>query len=88
MSSAVKPALIGNLAGVARPTRKMRRQMSLMHGHATVERLDRIVEDVTAIDALARLLTEAMEKCQTKDGRVDMKDVAAHVLGEMKRHQR
>ncbi|HYV99695.1 MAG TPA: hypothetical protein VE967_19705 [Gemmatimonadaceae bacterium] len=76
----------GVLSGVARPTPGLRQRMRLLYGKSAVERLDQIVEDTTAIDALSRLLTEAMEKCQTKDGRVDMKDVAAFVLGEMKRH--
>lgn len=79
---------IGNIRGVARPTRKLRAQLETLYGKKCVERMDQIVEDVTAIDAFARLLTEAMEKKMTKDGRVDMKDVAAYVLAEMKRHPR
>lgn len=78
----------GNLRGVARPTRKLRARLEMIHGRGFVERMDRVVEDETAIDALARLLTEAIEKNQTRDGRVDMKDVAAHVLAEMRRNPR
>lgn len=81
-------SLPGNLRGIARPTRKLKARLEMLHGKNFVERMDRIVEDTTAIDALACLLTEAMEKNMTKDGRVDMKDVAAHVLAEMKRNQR
>lgn len=80
--------LPGDLRGVARPTKKLRARLEILHGKGFVERMDRIVEDTTAIDALARLLTEAVEKNTTKDGRVDMKDVAAFVLAEMKRHPR
>lgn len=79
-------ALPGSLSGVARPTEKMRRQMRMMRGPRAAAQLDQILEDTVAIDALARLLTEALEKCQTKDGRVDMRDVAVHVLREMRRH--
>lgn len=50
--------------------------------------LEQALDEETAVDAFARLLTEAMEKNQTKDGRIDMRDVAAHVLGEMKRNQK
>ena len=82
--SAVK--LPGNLRGVARPTRKIKAQLEIIHGRGFVERMDRILEDETAIDALARLLTEAIETRQTKDGRIDMRDVAAHVLAEMRKN--
>lgn len=77
---------VGNLSGIARPTRKMRRQMAAMYGERAVVRFDKVLDDEVAIDAFSRLLTEAMEKCQTKDGRVDMRDVAVHVLREMKRN--
>jgi len=80
---------IGQLAGVARPTRRFRAMMALagndMRGVASLESA---LDGVEAIDALAKLLTEAMNAKVTADGRVDMRDVAAHVLGEMKRHPR
>jgi len=76
----------GNLRGIARPTRKLQHQLEIIHGRGFVSRMDRVVEDVGAIDALSRLLTLAIEKNTTKDGRVDMKDVAAFVLAEMKRN--
>lgn len=79
---------MSGLRGIARPTRKLKAQLEMLHGRRFVERMDRVVEDATAIDALARVLTEAMERNLSKDGRVDMRDVAAHVLAEMKRHQR
>jgi hypothetical protein len=78
----------GNLRGVARPTRKLRARLEMIHGRGFVERMDRVMEDEAAIDAFSRLLTEAVEKNTSKDGRVDMKDVAAFVLAEMKRHPR
>jgi len=78
--------MVGSLSGIARPTKKMRRLLGLARDGVNPRLLDSVVEDSVAIDAFARLLTEAMSKCQTKDGRVDMKDVAAFVLGQMRKH--
>lgn len=43
------------------------------------------IDDATAVGAFARLLTEAIDK-RAPDGRGDWRDVAAHVLVEMKGH--
>lgn len=80
--------LPGNLRGIARPTRRLKAQLEVLHGKHFVERMDRVVEDVITIDALAKVLDQAMEKSVTKDGRMDLRDVAAYVLAEMKRMQR
>jgi hypothetical protein len=77
---------IAPLRGIARPSRRLTGQIGRLYGPKAVERFDQIMDDVVAVDALARLLTEAIERNTTKDGRIDMKDVASHVLGEMKRH--
>jgi len=87
MTSRAGRLVIDKLSGVAHPTRKMRALLKLARDDVNPRLLDGVVEDSVAIDSFARLLTEAMEKCQTKDGRVDMKDVAAFVLGEMRKHQ-
>jgi hypothetical protein len=47
-----------------------------------------LVNDATAITGLARVLTEAIETRQAADGSLDLKQVAAHVLAEMRAHQR
>lgn len=73
--------------GRAKPAGKMLKVAMLLHGPGAAVRLDRIMEDEVAVDALARLLTEQIEKNTTKDGRVDMRDVAAGVLLHMRRSQ-
>jgi hypothetical protein len=75
-----------NISARLLPAPKIRAAALILNGPQSVARLDRILEDETAIDALSRLLTEAIEKRQAKDGRIDMRDVAAHVLAEMKRN--
>jgi len=79
-------AQAGNLAGIGRPTRALLEKLGRKPREA--RNLAAMMDDFTATDALARLLTEAIEKHQKTDGRVDMKDVAQHVLAEMKRHPR
>lgn len=74
---------IGELRGHARPTAALRRRLGILGLRNSS--IERILDEETGVDALSRLLTEAMQKSQTKDGRVDMKDVAAFVLAEMKR---
>ena len=77
---------IAPLRGIARPSPRLVGQIGRIYGPRAVGQFTQIMDDVVAVDALARLLTEAIERNTTKDGRIDMKDVAAHVLGEMKRH--
>ncbi len=50
--------------------------------------MEQVLANATAIDSLARLLTEAIETRRSKDGRIDMRDVAAHVLAQMAHNQR
>lgn len=82
------PGNIVQLSGHARPSAALRRSLGIMYGPGAQKKLEEALDAETAVDALARLMTEAMEKNQTKDGRIDMRDVAAHVLKEMKRNQR
>ena len=77
-----------NLAGNGVLTDKVRRAAEIIHGVGSPSRVDQIMEDEVAVNALAGLLTRAIESCQAKDGRLDMRDVAAYVLREMKRNQR
>jgi hypothetical protein len=80
---------IGALAGIARPTRRVSALLALSGNDLRAAKsLHDAMDGVEAIDALSRLLTEAMNAKITTDGRVDMRDVAAYVLGEMKRHPR
>jgi len=71
------------ISGVAFPSTTVRARFGLRTGvPLSAKTLQTIMAEETAVDALSRLLTEAMQKCQTKDGRVDMRDVAHFVLKE------
>lgn len=78
---------IAQISGIARPTRRVRAMMALA-GNDTrkVQYLQDAIDGVEAIESLARLITESMHAVQTTDGRIDIREVAARVLGEMKRH--
>ncbi len=59
-----------------------------MSGNHSVS-VKQMIDDSTNVTAFARLLTEAIEMQQDAGtGDLDMKNVAAHVLAEMRRHQR
>lgn len=78
-------AKVMQVHGRARPVGKMLKVAMLLHGPDMAVRLDKVMEDEVAVNALACLLTEQIEKHTTKDGRVDMRDVAAGVLLHMRR---
>ena len=86
--------ITGNIAGVARPTEDMRRRLRFLHGNKFVDQVDkaldleRAFDDVQAIDGLAKLIERGFEKCVAKDGNLDTKDLAAFILGEMRKHQK
>lgn len=70
----MKPeAIIGNLAGHALPSNALLAKL----GRPTV------LDDIVAVDAFSRLLTEALERC-TKNGRLDTKEAAAFMLATMR----
>lgn len=75
-----------NISGIAQPTDKVRRAAEILHGPRVAARMDQVMDDEIAVRALAGILTRAMETQQSKDGRIDMRDVAAYVLAEMRRH--
>jgi hypothetical protein len=76
----------GNLSGVARPGARLARTLKQMGvGNASVEDL---LDLSVGVEALAGVLTQGIEACLTKDGRLDTKDLAAFVLRRMKEHQR
>lgn len=83
-----KAPTLAQISGIAYPSPKILALATSIHGRGVAKRLSQIMDDTVAVDALARLLTEAIEKKTTKDGRIDMRDVAAHVLSEMKGNPR
>lgn len=80
--------LIGGLSGHALPSDALKARLGSLYSEKKVTDVDKMIDDLVAVDAFARLLTEAMETCQTKDGRLDTKDVAAFVLRRMKESPR
>jgi hypothetical protein len=79
------------LSGTAVPTTAMHRFSKLLSGPPVSPLLKPVIEDDgdnSPVGSLAKLMTEAMEIHQKPDGRIDMKDVAQHVLEEMARHQK
>lgn len=76
------------MSAVLRPSPAIRRRLGLVgYGPGAVS-VRQVVEDSIAVDALARLITEGIERHTTADGRIDTRDVAAHVLAEMGRSQK
>lgn len=75
----------GVIRGTARPAPRLRATLKGLRGGKA---MDALLDDCVAIDALAGLLAEAIERNTTPDGRVDMRCVAAAVIAEMRRHPR
>ncbi len=51
---------------------------------ASIASVEAALDDFVSVDALARLLTEGIDKVTTKDGRLDTKELAAFVLRHMR----
>jgi hypothetical protein len=78
---------IVNISGVARPSRKLRRMAAALHGNRMADAIDSMVEDAKVVDALAGAIDRALLHATSKDGRIDLKEAALHMLGEMRRNQ-
>jgi hypothetical protein len=63
------------------------RRLGALHGEQKVENVARVLDELTAVDSLAVLLTEGINTVTAKDGRLDTKDLAAFVLKRMKENQ-
>jgi len=68
---------------------------STLGKYARENRLDRtsnpfqaIADRADAVDGLARLLDQGLERGLSADGRLDLRVVAAFVLDEMSKHQK
>lgn len=77
-----------SLNGVARPTPALRRRLGILYGERAVQKMDQVLDDAEAVEALARLLKERVEARATADGRVDYRDVAADVIAAMRGNQK
>jgi len=77
-----KPRVV-QASGIAYPSAALRQQLSILHGPGTVHRLDKLMEDVDAIDALAGILKESID-ARNVNGNLDLRDVAADVIARLR----
>ena len=79
---------IMQVSGVARPSRRLRMMAKVLHGNKMSEAIDSMMVDATMINALAGMIDRALIKGTSKDGRIDLKDTAMHLIQEMRNNQR
>lgn len=77
-----KPIIL-QARGYARPAGALRSQLRILYGPETTHRLDKVMEDAEAIDALAGILKESID-ARNKNGTVDMREVAADVVRRLR----
>ena len=58
----------------------------MMYGALNLASVVAMVDRAVKIDALSRLLTEAIGRCSTTDGRIDFLDVSSFILEELARN--
>lgn len=58
----------------------------LMYGALNLASLSATIDRAVKIDAMSRLLTEAIGRCTTTDGRIDFLDVSSFILEELTRN--
>lgn len=81
-------AAAGNMSATLYPTRRLRALAFAKHGPGMAANIHTMVQDAEAVAGLAKILDMAMTDCVTKDGRLDLKDVAAYVIKHMRENQR
>ena len=55
-----------------------------LYGEQRAVLFTQAMDDMVAVDALAKLLDRALNACTSKDGRLDLRDTAAFVLREIR----
>lgn len=71
-----KPIIL-QARGYARPAGALRSQLRILYGPETTHRLDKVMEDAEAIDALAGILKESIDARNTADQSGDLASVVA-----------
>ena len=84
----IAQARAGGISATCYPSRRLRALAFAKHGPGMAANIYSMVQDAEAIAGLAKILDEAMTDCTSKDGRLDLKDVAAHVIKHMRENQR
>jgi hypothetical protein len=76
------------IAGHGRPSLLMRRIAHARHGKNFALSIDSMIEDATAVNALAALLDRAFNHALSPTGSLDLKEAAIFMIREMRRSQR
>jgi hypothetical protein len=79
---------IVQISGVAYPTRRMRGLATALHGPKFALSIDSMLEEAGAVNALAEAMEKSLEAALSKDGRVDMKNAAIHLIRLMRNNQK
>ena len=79
---------IAPISGVARPTPRMKHLATTLHGPGFASSIDSMLEDATAVNALAGALDRALVAGTAKDGRLDLQEAAMHLIKELRRNQK
>jgi hypothetical protein len=84
----MKDTKVVQISGVARPTRRMTALATALHGPRMAASIDSMLEDAVAVDALAGAIDRALIAGTSRDGRIDLKETAIHLIREMRRSQK
>lgn len=81
--------MIGRLhTATARPAPALEQSLRHLYGERKVIAMTRAMDDMVSVDALAKLLDRAMGMATSKDGRLDLRDMAAFMLREIREANR
>ncbi len=76
------------MRGIARPTEKMKHIATTLHGPKFAASIDSMLEDATAVNALAAALDRAFSAGLSNDGRLDLRESAMCLIKEMRNNQK
>jgi hypothetical protein len=79
---------IAPISGVAKPSKRMLRIATALHGDKFCRSIGAMLNDAKAVDILAGVLDRALMAGLKSDGRIDLREAALHVIQELRRHQR
>ena len=79
---------LSQISGVARPSDGLRRIATVLHGPSFAASIDSMLEDALAVNALAEAIDRALIHGTSKDGRIDLRETAMHLIREMRGSQR
>jgi hypothetical protein len=74
--------------GPMRPNERLMRALGQMYPQQELVRMKALLDDLTNVDGLARLLDKSMTACTKGDGNLDLRELAAHMLRTLMENQR